>query len=68
MTGEQLVKEILKIHPDMATIICTGFSEKMDEERAKEIGIRQYIEKPLNRSDLAKLVRKVLDEGQKVQF
>jgi len=68
MTGEQLVKEILKIRPDMATIICTGFSEKMDEERAKEIGIRQYIEKPLNRSDLAKLVRKVLDEEQKVQF
>lgn len=46
----------------MATIICTGFSEQMDEERAKEIGIRQYIEKSINRADLAKVVRKVLDK------
>ena len=46
----------------MATIICTGFSEQMDEERAKEIGIRQYIEKPINSADLAKVVRKVLDK------
>jgi CheY-like chemotaxis protein len=48
--------------PHMATIICTDFSEKMDEERAKEIGIRQYIEKPINRAVLAKLVRKMLDK------
>jgi PAS domain S-box-containing protein len=62
MTGKQLVKEILEIRPDMPTIICTGFSEKMDEEKAKGMGIRHYIEKPINRADLAKLVRKVLDE------
>jgi CheY-like chemotaxis protein len=62
MTGDILVREILKIRPDMPTILCTGFHEKIDEERAKGIGIRQYIEKPLNRRDLAKLVRKVLDK------
>jgi len=54
--------EILKIRPDMPTILCTGFSEKIDEEKAEKIGIRQYIEKPFNRSVLANLVRKVLDE------
>jgi len=60
MTGDLLVKEILKIRADMPTILCTGFSEKIDEEKAKGIGIRQYIEKPVNRSDLAKMIRKVL--------
>ena len=60
MTGDRLVKEILKIRQDTPTILCTGFSEKIDEEKAKEIGIRQYIEKPVNRSDLAKMIRKVL--------
>jgi PAS domain S-box-containing protein len=60
MTGDLLVKEILKIRPGMPTVICTGFSEKMDEKKAKEIGIRQYIEKPFSRSDLAKMVRKAL--------
>jgi PAS domain S-box-containing protein len=62
MTGEQLVKEILKIRPDMPIIICTGFSEKMNEERARIMGIRRYVEKPINNADLAKLIRKVLDE------
>jgi CheY-like chemotaxis protein len=62
MTGDILVREILKIRPDMPTIMCTGFSEKIDEERSKELGISAYIEKPLDRRDLAKLVRKVLDE------
>ena len=61
ITGDKLVKEILKIRPDMPTILCTGFSEKIDEEKAKEIGIRQYIEKPFDRGTLSRLVRKVLD-------
>ena len=61
ITGDRLVKEILKIRPDMPTILCTGFSEKIDEEKAKEIGVRQYIEKPFDKGKLSRLVRKVLD-------
>jgi CheY-like chemotaxis protein len=63
MTGERFVQEILKIRPDMPTILCTGYSEKIDNQKAKQIGIRQYIEKPINRSVLAKSVRNVLDEN-----
>ncbi|MGD9231788.1 MAG: ATP-binding protein, partial [Desulfobacterales bacterium] len=62
MTGDQLVQEILKIRPDIPTILCTGFSEKIEKEKVKQMGIGQYIEKPINRSDLAKMVRNVLDE------
>jgi len=62
MTGDQLVQKILKIRPDMPIILNTGFNETIDEEKAKQIGIRQYMEKPLNRRILAKVIRKVLDE------
>ncbi len=62
MSGERFVQEILKIRPDIPTILCTGYSEKIDKQKAKEMGIRQYIEKPINRSVLAKSVRNVLDE------
>jgi CheY-like chemotaxis protein len=62
ITGDKLVKEILKIRPDIPTILCTGFSEKIDEEKAKKIGVRQYIEKPFDRGKLLMLVRNVLDE------
>jgi len=61
ITGDKLVKEILKIRPDIPTVLCTGFSEKIDEEKAKEIGIRQYIEKPFDKGILSRLVRKALD-------
>jgi two-component system cell cycle sensor histidine kinase/response regulator CckA len=56
------VQEILKIRQDMPIILSTGFNEKIDEEKAMQIGIRQYIEKPFNRRILAKAVREVLDE------
>ena len=62
MTGDQLVKEILKVRPDIPTILCTGFSEKIDEEKAKKIGFHKYIEKPFDRRNLAMLVRQTLDE------
>lgn len=34
MTGDMLAKEVLDIRPDMPTILCTGFSEKIDEKKA----------------------------------
>jgi len=61
MTGDKLVQEILKIRPDLPIILCTGYSEKISEESAKEIGIRKYIEKPIERETLARTVREVLD-------
>ena len=45
----------------MPIILCSGFSEKIDAEKIKELGIRKYIEKPLYMSDVVVAVRKVLD-------
>jgi PAS domain S-box-containing protein len=61
MTGDKLVKEILNIRSDIPIILCTGFSDKIDEKKAKAIGAADYIEKPLDKRDFALIVRKVLD-------
>ena len=61
ITGDKLVKEILNIRPDIPVILCTGFSEKIDEKKAKAIGAAEYVEKPLNQRDFAVIIRKVLD-------
>jgi len=61
ITGDKFVKEILKIRPNIPTILCTGFSEKIDEKKAREIGILGYIEKPFDKGKLSRLVREVLD-------
>ncbi len=62
MTGDRLVKEILNIRPDIPVILCTGFSEKIDEKKANAIGAADYIEKPLDKRDFAFKIRKVLDK------
>jgi CheY-like chemotaxis protein len=61
MTGDKLAQEILNIRPEMPIILCTGYSERMSEDRAKEIGVRKYIEKPIEKETLARAVREVLD-------
>ena len=62
MTGDLLAQEILKIRPGIPIILSTGFNEKIDEKKARDIGIRQYIEKPLNKRILAQVVRETLDK------
>lgn len=62
MMGTQMAKEMLKIEPDIPIILCTGFSEKINSQGATEIGIKKYIEKPLNTQELGKAIREVLDE------
>jgi DNA-binding NarL/FixJ family response regulator len=48
----------------MPVILCTGYSEKGTESSARELGIKGYALKPLDRKQLAELVRSVLD-GEK---
>jgi len=61
MTGDKLSKEILKIRSDIPIILCTGYSERISEEKAKNIGIREFVMKPLVMKELAKTVRNTLD-------
>jgi two-component system cell cycle sensor histidine kinase/response regulator CckA len=56
-----LAKELIRIRPDIPVILCTGFSALITEERAKEMGIREFIMKPLVMSEMARVVRRTLD-------
>jgi CheY-like chemotaxis protein/anti-sigma regulatory factor (Ser/Thr protein kinase) len=64
MTGENLAKAILGIRPDVPVILCTGFSEQIDEEKSKAIGIRAFVMKPIIMGEMAKTIRQVLDNDQ----
>lgn len=61
MTGEQLASELMKTRPDIPINLCTGYSSKVDEEKAKLLGISAFIMKPIGYTKLAKTIRKVLD-------
>jgi nitrogen-specific signal transduction histidine kinase/CheY-like chemotaxis protein len=61
MTGDRLACELMKIRPDIPIIICTGYSERITEEKTKRIGIKALVMKPYVTKDLASIVRKVID-------
>ena len=61
MTGAKLGEEMLKINPKLPVILCTGFSEHIDQEKAQAIGFRGLLMKPVTFRDLAKVVRQVLE-------
>ncbi len=62
MSGDTFAQAVLKIRSDVPIILCTGFSNLISPEKAKESGIRGFLMKPLTMSDLSKNIRKVLDQ------
>ena len=62
MTGDQLAVKLMEIREDIPVILCTGYSERISRDKAQEVGIKEFVLKPIIMSDMALTVRKVLDE------
>lgn len=62
MTGTQLAKAIQSIRPQIPLIVCTGFSEMINEKKAAALGFQKYLMKPIIMRDLCQTVRDVLDK------
>ena len=62
LTGLELAKELLGIRPDLPIILCTGFSEQINPEKAQALGISGFLFKPILIPDLAQSIRRALDE------
>ncbi len=63
MTGLELARALMGLRPDIPVILCTGFSGQLTEDRAKLLGLRELIMKPVVLSQIAESVRRVLDKG-----
>ncbi len=61
MTGATLVQELFKIKKDLPTILCTGYSENISRKEAIRMGIKKYLQKPLQNKDLLSAIRETLD-------
>ena len=62
MTGRELAKEIMSIRKDIPIILCTGFSDQVDEHKAKAMGISAFVMKPIVMREIANTIREVLDD------
>ena len=61
MPGDILVDKVLSLNPELLTIIITGYSSRMSEQKAAKMGVKALLMKPLNKKKLASTVRQVLD-------
>ena len=63
LTGSQLAERALKIRPGLPVILCTGFSEIVDGDKAALIGIREFVYKPFGMREISQSIRRALAAG-----
>jgi PAS domain S-box-containing protein len=61
MTGLELAREMIAVRRDLPIVLCTGFSEGLTAERTRDLGIRDFIMKPVVLHDLARTIRRALN-------
>lgn len=64
MTGKELSLEIMKINASLPIILFTGYSSKISEDDIDQYGITAFCSKPLKFTELAQVIRKVLDQEE----
>jgi signal transduction histidine kinase/BarA-like signal transduction histidine kinase len=65
MTGIELARELLRLRFDLPIILCTGFSEAISADKAKIMGIREYLLKPVTAKKYARTIRRMLHQEEK---
>lgn len=60
ITGDGLARELMKINPDIPVILCTGYSQLIDAEKAREKGIKALVMKPILINEMDEAIRKAL--------
>jgi PAS domain S-box-containing protein len=63
MTGDVLARKLIAIRPDIPIIVCTGYSERINPDIIKEIGIKELAMKPVVMKDIAQMIERVLSRA-----
>ncbi|MEW6260737.1 MAG: PAS domain S-box protein [Thermodesulfobacteriota bacterium] len=61
ITGEALARRVLAIRPDIPVLLCTGYTELIQEDRARAMGIAAVLPKPLAVETLAEAIRRAVE-------
>jgi DNA-binding NtrC family response regulator len=66
LRGEELAREIIALRPGMPIILCTGYSEFINETEAREMDIREFVMKPYMAASFADTIRKALKTHRRI--
>lgn len=61
LSGEMLARKILALRSDIPIIMCSGYCEQTSRDDACKLGVREFLMKPYNMSQLAHAVRRAID-------
>ena len=59
LTGIELISKIHELRPNLPAVLCSGFSEKVNEKTAENLNI-QFFNKPVNNKRLIKTIALML--------
>jgi CheY-like chemotaxis protein len=62
MDGKQLIRELTRKKPGIPIILCTGYTHDICREDFSSLDLDAFILKPYNEAEIARVVRKVLDQ------
>src|SRR4029077_10398639 len=68
MSGVEFAKTLLEIRPQLPVILATGYSTAITPEKARAIGIREFLLKPNTAQSLGLAIQRALTAGRKVQI
>lgn len=60
LDGLSLIRRCREHNPEIPAILCTGYSDQVDRERALAEGVNDFLMKPIARQELAECVDRVL--------
>ncbi len=63
MTGLELMKTSLTIHPELEVIVMTAFGTVETAVNAMKDGAWDFVTKPLSRAEIVRAVRKAIDRN-----
>ncbi|MBN2716568.1 MAG: response regulator [Deltaproteobacteria bacterium] len=64
ISGLSLAKEIRRIRSDCHVIMCTGYSNKVNEQVCSEHGIKKLFYKPVRLRELTEAIRQIFDSNK----
>ena len=63
MTGVEFTRRILDLKPALPVILCTGYHDLIDREKALAAGFSEFLEKPVLTEKMIMTIRRLLDNG-----
>lgn len=60
LSGVQLAGKMITLRPDLPVMLCTGYSDVVDETNIAQYGIQAFMPKPLDSKEFLRTIDEML--------